>query len=140
MGRKAKSNRQLCPNTAALIDGIPNVFQAFFSILEGGKSLPAHRSPYWGYLRYHLAIEVPDSGPTPRMRVNDRWLSWCEGKGMLFDDSWEHELINENPELRSVLIVDIARPANVPGRLVDGLTRFVMRHSYARWVLRRGAA
>jgi aspartyl/asparaginyl beta-hydroxylase (cupin superfamily) len=140
MGRKAQANRQLCPRTAALVERVPNVFQAFFSILEGGKSLPAHRSPYWGYLRYHLAMEVPNGSPAPRMRVNDRWLSWHEGKGVLFDDSWEHELINENPELRSVLIVDIARPTNAFGRLVDFLTRYVMRHTYAWWLLRRSAA
>ena len=39
MGRKAQANRQLCPRTAALVERMPNVFQAFFSILEGGKSL-----------------------------------------------------------------------------------------------------
>ena len=140
MGRKARANRRLCPRTAALIEGIPNVFQAFFSILEGGKSIPAHRSPYWGYLRYHLAIEVPRRGPEPRMRVKDRWLSWREGEGTLFDDSWEHELINSNAELRSVLIVDIARPTHAVGRVVDLVARSIMRQSYARWVLRRGVA
>jgi aspartyl/asparaginyl beta-hydroxylase (cupin superfamily) len=139
MGRKARANRAFCPQTAALVDGIPTVFQAFFSILEGGKSLPAHRSPYWGYLRYHLALEVPASGPAPRMRVKDQWLSWEEGKAILFDDSWEHELINENSKLRSVLIVDIARPTNKFGRAVHRLSMLVMRHTYAWWLLRRRA-
>jgi aspartyl/asparaginyl beta-hydroxylase (cupin superfamily) len=84
--------------------------QAFFSILEGGKSIPTHASPYWGYLRYHLALEVPKEGPQPQMRVGGQWFTWEEGKGFLFDDSWDHELVNENPNLRSVLIVDVTRP------------------------------
>ena len=59
MGRKIRLNRKLCPDTAALIDRIPKVFQACFSILEPRKSVPAHCGLYNGYLRYHLGIEVP---------------------------------------------------------------------------------
>jgi aspartate beta-hydroxylase/beta-hydroxylase len=140
MGRKAKRHRQRCPSTAAVIDQIPGVFQAFFSILQGGKSIPTHRSPYWGYLRYHLALEVPKQGPSPRMRVGNQWLEWEEGKGFLFDDSWDHELVNENPNLRSVLIVDIARPMRGPSRLVHAIMLFIMGQTYGRWVLRRSAA
>jgi aspartate beta-hydroxylase/beta-hydroxylase len=140
MGRKAKRHRQHCPNTAAVIDQIPGVFQAFFSMLEGGKSIPSHSSPYWGYLRYHLALEVPKQGPQPRMRVANQWLEWEEGKGFLFDDSWDHELVNENPNLRSVLIVDIARPMGRLGRVVHAVLLFIMRHTYGRWVLRRSGA
>ena len=39
--------------------GIPGLFEAFFSILEGGKSIPQHEGPYRGYLRYHLGLVVP---------------------------------------------------------------------------------
>ena len=138
MGRKAHDNRRHCPRTAAVLDEIPGVFQAFFSVLEGGKSLPRHQSPYWGYLRYHLALEVPSRGPEPRMRVRDQWLTWHEGRGVLFDDSWEHELINDNARLRSVLIVDVARPMGRFCRMLHRLSTFVMRHVYARQVLARG--
>src|SRR5262249_375416 len=69
MGRKATLHRRQCPTTAGVLDQIPGVFQAFFSVLEGGKSIPPHGSPYWGYLRYHLALEVPKQGPQPQMRV-----------------------------------------------------------------------
>jgi aspartyl/asparaginyl beta-hydroxylase (cupin superfamily) len=140
MGRKAERNRQRCPKTAAVLDQIPGVFQAFFSILEGGKSIPTHSSPYWGYLRYHLALEVPKHGPQPRMRVGSEWLTWQEGRGFLFDDSWDHELVNENPNLRSVLIVDIPRPMGRLGRAVHAAMQVIMGQTYARWVLRRSAA
>jgi aspartyl/asparaginyl beta-hydroxylase (cupin superfamily) len=140
MGRKAALHRQRCPTTAGVLDRIPGVFEAFFSILEGGKSIPTHRSPYWGYLRYHLALEVPPQGPRPQMRVADQWLTWEEGKGFLFDDSWDHELVNENPDLRSVLIVDVARPMGRLCRAVHSALQFIMGQTYARWVLRRSAA
>jgi len=140
MGRKAALHRQQCPTTAGVLDQIPGLFQAFFSILEGGKSIPTHSSPYWGYLRYHLALEVPKRGPQPRMRVGDQWLSWEEGKGFLFDDSWDHELVNENPNLRSVLIVDVTRPMGGLCRAVHSVLLFIMGQTYARWVLRRSAA
>jgi aspartyl/asparaginyl beta-hydroxylase (cupin superfamily) len=140
MGRKANRHCEQCPITAGVIDQIPGVFQAFFSILEGGKSIPTHSSPYWGYLRYHLALEVPQQGPQPRMRVGSQWLTWEEGKGFLFDDSWDHELVNENPNLRSVLIVDIARPMGRLCRIVHSALQLIMGQTYARWVLRRSAA
>lgn len=137
MGRKARRHRQHCPITASVIDQIPGVFQAFFSILEGGKSIPTHSSPYWGYLRYHLALEVPRQGPQPRMRVGSQWMGWEEGRGFLFDDSWDHELVNENPNLRSVLIVDIARPMGRLCATVHAILQWIMGQTYARWVLRR---
>jgi len=138
MGLKAHENRRLCPRTAAVLDEIPGVFQAFFSVLEGGKSLPQHESPYWGYLRYHLALEVPSSGPAPRMRVRDQWITWHEGTGVLFDDSWAHELVNDNDQLRTVLIVDVARPAGWFCRTLHRLTMHVMRWVYAPTVIARG--
>jgi aspartyl/asparaginyl beta-hydroxylase (cupin superfamily) len=140
MGRKVSANRRLCPATAELIDMIPGVFQSFFSILEGGKSLAGHESPYWGYLRYHLALEVPEGHPQPRMRVKDRWITWREGEGFVFDDSWNHELVNENRELRSVLIVDVARPMKGVRAAVHRLCTFIMGQTYARLVVRRSAA
>ena len=82
MGRKAALHRLQCPMTARVLDRIPGVFQAFFSILEGGKSIPTHRSPYWGYLRYHLALDVPKQGPQPRMRVGGQWLTWEGRQGL----------------------------------------------------------
>ena len=88
---------------------------------------------------YHLALEVPKQGAQPRMRVGDQWLTWEEGKGFLFDDAWDHELVNENPNLRSVFIVDVTRPMGRLCRAVHSVMLFIMGQTYARWVLRRSA-
>jgi aspartyl/asparaginyl beta-hydroxylase (cupin superfamily) len=99
------ANKSKCPRTAALIGHIPNVLQAFFSILDPGKSIPAHCGPYLGYLRYHLGLRVPQNRP-PSIRIKDQYYTWKEGQSIIFDDSWEHEVYNESDDLRVVLIVD----------------------------------
>ena len=93
MGVKPEAFCARCPRTMALLDGIPGLFEAFFSILEGGKSIPAHEGPYRGYLRYHLGLLVPEKNP-PSIRLKDQVYTWKEGESVLFDDSWEHEVYN----------------------------------------------
>jgi aspartate beta-hydroxylase/beta-hydroxylase len=54
------------------------------------------------------------------MRVAGRGYVWKEGEGVLFDDSWPHEVINRSREPRVVLIVDVPRPLPLVPRLVNG--------------------
>jgi aspartyl/asparaginyl beta-hydroxylase (cupin superfamily) len=105
----AEANRARCPRTAKLLDQVPGVISAFFSVLEPGKSVPAHDGPYLGYLRYHLALKVPAQNP-PSIRIKDRVHTWVEGHSILFDDSWNHEVHNVSDDTRVVLIVDVFRP------------------------------
>jgi aspartyl/asparaginyl beta-hydroxylase (cupin superfamily) len=102
-------NRALCPKTCAALARVPYLNQAFFSILDPGKSIPAHTGPTRAYLRYHLGLRVPANEP-PSIRVKDRYYTWKEGESMLFDDSWEHEITNHSDGVRAVLIVDVMRP------------------------------
>src|SRR4029453_17045489 len=100
---------------------VPNLIQAFFSILEPGKSIPEHEGPYRGYLRYHLGLRVPKDDP-PKLVVNGRDYVWKEGEAVLFADSWPHSVVNHSAEIRAVLIVDIRRP--LPA-IPDRVNRFV---------------
>jgi aspartyl/asparaginyl beta-hydroxylase (cupin superfamily) len=136
MGRKIHVNRRICPNTAALIDRVPRVFQACFSILEPRKSVPAHCGLYNGYLRYHLGVEVPRTSP-PSIRIKDQNYTWRDGEGVLFDDTWSHEIRNDCPEMRAVLIVDIARPMTGVASLVSRVMILLGRLTYARVVSRK---
>jgi aspartyl/asparaginyl beta-hydroxylase (cupin superfamily) len=104
-----KANQERCPRTTALIKQIPNLYQAFFSILDAGKSIPAHCGEYLGYLRYHLGLRVPKNNP-PSIRVRDQFHTWEEGRSVLFDDSLNHEVYNKSDDLRVVLILDFLRP------------------------------
>jgi aspartyl/asparaginyl beta-hydroxylase (cupin superfamily) len=71
MAGTPKANQARCPRTTALLRRIPNLYQAFFSILDAGKSIPAHSGSYLGYLRYHLGLHVPATNPpTMRSRIS----------------------------------------------------------------------
>lgn len=107
-GEKPKKNRERCPHTSAILDGIPSIKHAFFSILEGGKSIKPHCGPYCGIIRYHLALKVPKENP-PSLRIKDQLYTWCEGKSVLFDDTWEHEVKNNSNDIRVVLFIDVVR-------------------------------
>ena len=61
-------------------------------------------------LRYHLALIVPDEVKQSRITVNGVNIPWREGKGILFDDTFEHSASNGAEEDRLVLIEDIFRP------------------------------
>jgi aspartyl/asparaginyl beta-hydroxylase (cupin superfamily) len=129
MAGTPRANQARCPRTTALLRQIPHLYQAFFSILDAGKSIPAHSGSYLGYLRYHLGLRVPAKDP-PSMRVKDQWHTWEAGRSILFDDSWNHEVVNRSDDIRVVFIVDVLRP--MPFRLHAAnwvLTRLLMRHS-----------
>jgi aspartyl/asparaginyl beta-hydroxylase (cupin superfamily) len=136
MGVRPSAFCARCPRTTALLDGIPGLFEAFFSILEGGKSIPAHEGPYRGYLRYHLGLIVPEVNP-PSIRLKDQVYTWKEGESILFDDSWEHEVYNQCDGDRVVLIVDIRRPMPQPFDGVNRVAQAVMKRVYGRHILQK---
>jgi aspartyl/asparaginyl beta-hydroxylase (cupin superfamily) len=136
MGERSASNRSLCPGTCALLDEIPDLFQAFFSILDAGKSIPCHAGPYRGYLRYHLALKVPRKNP-PSLRVKDQWYVWQEGKAILFDDTHYHEVVNRADDDRVVLVVDVLRPMPPVAHFVNRLiARGPARYVYAKGIMK----
>ena len=136
MGSKPERNRTLCPKLSALLDRIPNLFQAMFSILDPGKCIPPHRTGWMGYLRYHLPLVVPKTNP-PSIRVKDQWHTWQEGRSVLLDDSWEHEVRNESDEPRVVLIVDVLRPMPAYAHLVNRVLSAGARRVYAAKLMRK---
>jgi aspartyl/asparaginyl beta-hydroxylase (cupin superfamily) len=136
MGERIEKNAAQCPVTAAVVESMPDIFQAFFSILEGGKSIPAHSGIYRGYLRYHLALKVPNDKP-PRIRVKDQFYQWREAESIVFDDSWEHQVYNESSDIRVVLIVDFLRPMPAAAQAVNRMFKAYLRLHYARFMLRR---
>ena len=139
-GHKPAQNRAYCPETCRVLERVPNMIQAFFSILDPGKSVPEHEGPYLGYLRYHLGVRVPTQDP-PKLVVNAQDYVWKEGEAVLFDDSWPHSVVNHCREARAVLIVDVRRPmpfiADLCNRFV---TDVVARHTYGRSVARKAEA
>ncbi|WP_022834873.1 aspartyl/asparaginyl beta-hydroxylase domain-containing protein [Salisaeta longa] len=113
-GTKAEENCARCPRTTELIERVPGMTTAFFSILAPGKHIPAHRGPYKGVLRYHLGLKVPEPASQCRIRIADEVVHWAEGKSLVFDDTYNHEVWNATSGERAILFLDVKRPLPQP--------------------------
>jgi beta-hydroxylase len=122
-GFKSEQNCELCPRSAELMERIPGMKTAMFSILDGHKHIPPHRGPYKGVLRFHMGLIVPTPNTDCRIRVGNDYQSWQEGKGMVFDDTFNHEVWNDSNHQRVVLFVDFIRPLRFP---VNILNKFII--------------
>jgi beta-hydroxylase len=120
-GYRSQQNCDRCPETAKLLDQIPGLKVAFFSILAPGKHIPEHRGKHKGIIRYHLALKVPEPREGCRIRVADQVAYWEEGKSLIFDDTFPHEVWNDTDDYRVVLFLDIARPLRFPLSLINGI-------------------
>jgi ornithine lipid ester-linked acyl 2-hydroxylase len=120
-GHRIDSNCRRCPRTDALLQRIPGMRTAFFSILSPGKHIPPHRGFYNGVLRYHLGLIVPDDWRSCWIRVGDEVHRWREGEGVVFDDTHEHEVRNDTDQQRVVLFVDFLRPLPFPASTFNSL-------------------
>ncbi|WP_408591526.1 aspartyl/asparaginyl beta-hydroxylase domain-containing protein [Novosphingobium sp.] len=137
-----EENCRRCPRTAALVAQVPGLNSAFFSVLVPDTQLPSHTGVSKSFLTCHLGLQVPRESDKCRMRVVDRWLEWREGKCLVFDDVYNHEVRNDSDETRIVLLVQFKRPVGPIGWLVGNLflegvrrSRFVQdaRRGIARW-------
>ncbi|MEO0949158.1 MAG: aspartyl/asparaginyl beta-hydroxylase domain-containing protein, partial [Cyanobacteria bacterium J06641_5] len=113
-GIKAEANCDRCPETTRLLEQIPGMKTAFFSILLPGKHIPEHRGPYKGVLRYHLGLRIPEPADRCGIRVGGEVRHWQEGKSLLFDDTFPHSAWNDTDDIRVVLFLDIVRPLSFP--------------------------
>ncbi|XP_043221506.1 aspartyl/asparaginyl beta-hydroxylase-like isoform X5 [Amphibalanus amphitrite] len=115
MYRRGRKNQYACvktPRTCEIIDKFPEAAgcrrgQVKFSMLAPGSTVWPHTGPTNCRLRLHLGIKVP---PGTGIRVAGEKRTWEEGKVLIIDDSFEHDVWNEGTESRFVLIVDIWHP------------------------------
>jgi aspartyl/asparaginyl beta-hydroxylase (cupin superfamily) len=119
-------NMERCPETTRLVRRIPGVASAMFSILSPGRRIAPHRGPYAGVLRYHLALRVPEPAARCGIRVGKEVRHWEEGRSLVFDDVFEHEVWNDTEGTRVVLFVDFKRPlGGLAGKLNDLLVGLI---------------
>jgi len=118
-GHRIDENCRRCPKTTAALERLPGMRSAMFSILAPGYHIPAHRGPTRGVIRAHLGLIVPREADKVWIRVGDRILHWAEGKVVLFDDFFDHEVRNDTDERRAVLFIDIERPMDRLGTVVN---------------------
>lgn len=118
---KAQKNCDRCPETAKLLEKVPGLKVAFFSILAPGKHIPRHRGKHKGLIRYHLGLKVPEPRDQCRIQIDDQVAHWEEGKSLIFDDTYYHEVWNDTDGYRVVLFLDVLRPMRFPLSWVNWL-------------------
>lgn len=118
-GIKSKPSIELCPETWRIVQKIPGLKTAMFSVFRPGKRLPPHRGPYNGVLRLHLGLLVPEHDTNLGIRIGSEVRGWKEGSVLIFDDAYEHEAWNETGKPRVVLFVDFEKPLRFPLNMIN---------------------
>ncbi|MGE3876422.1 MAG: aspartyl/asparaginyl beta-hydroxylase domain-containing protein [Parvibaculaceae bacterium] len=118
-GTKLEKNCKQAPLTTRLLESVPNLQTAWFSILSPGYHIPAHRGVSKGILRAHLGLIIPKDAEKCRIRVGDKIRVWHPGEIFVFDDTYEHEVWNDTDEERVILLFDFDRPMKFWGRAVN---------------------
>jgi len=132
-GYRADKNIARCPKTAALIDSIPNVVVAFFSVMDAGTHVPRHRGVTKALLNVHLGLRIPAGVDRCRISVGNQVRGWSEGDVLVLDDTYPHEVWNETDQLRAVLFLQVRRPLGPFGWLLASLIlRAVRLTSYVQ--------
>lgn len=105
-------------------EGVPFGY-SFFSTLHQQSTIDAHNAPMNLRLRIHLPIIVPTTTTTSNdnknndnnnnnsscgIRVGSTARQWKEGKALVFDDSYNHEVWNHTDETRVLFLLDIWHP------------------------------
>lgn len=115
-------NCKMFPQTINLLQDIPSVSTAMFSILEPHVRIPPRTGKFSGILRYHLALSVP-AFERCYIEVNGEKYYWKEGEGILFNDTYLHSVTNDTDEYRIVLFLDIKKKTSF---IVEILNKFVL--------------
>ncbi len=112
-GRRIEANARHCPATMQLFSQLPQPQvpgrspNAMFSLLAPRTRIPPHNGVANTRLVCHLPLVVP---PACRFRVGAETRPWERGSAFVFDDTIEHEAVNDSDKLRVVLIFDIWHP------------------------------
>jgi aspartyl/asparaginyl beta-hydroxylase (cupin superfamily) len=117
-GTKLNRNCAKAPKTAAMLETIPNLQTAWFSILAPGAHITPHKGVTKGIVTCHLGLIVPKDRDNCYLRVEDQRLNWEPGKIFVFDDTAVHEVRNDTDEERVVLLWHVDRPMKAPARLL----------------------
>ncbi|XP_047205852.1 aspartyl/asparaginyl beta-hydroxylase isoform X13 [Girardinichthys multiradiatus] len=112
-GKRVGNACQGVPKTCSLMERFPEATsckrgQIKFSVMQPGTHVWPHTGPTNCRLRMHLGLVIPKPGC--RIRCTNQTREWQEGKILIFDDSFEHEVWQEADSYRLIFIVDVWHP------------------------------
>jgi len=136
-GYKVANNTARCPVTSRLVESIPGLISAFFSIHTPGTHLPRHYGPTNGMITCHLGLQVPEDRRKCRIAIDGRDYNWEPGKFLIFDDTYYHEVWNDTDEDRVILLLHVERPLRQPGKAIaDGFLWLATRSPFIQATLK----
>lgn len=128
-GYKLAGNAARCPRTTALVERIPGLKSAFFSIHAPGVHIPLHKGVTFAMITCHLGLIIPQEREKCRMNVENQTQYWTPGKTLVFDDTYEHEVWNDTDEDRVILLIQFTRPLRAPGKQLASFFLWLIRMS-----------
>ncbi len=132
-GYESDQSWKRCPETMKILSSIPGIESAFFSFLAPHNHIPPHRGITKGLIRCHLGLMIPEQRDQAALRVGDEHRHWEEGRCIVFDDTFKHEVWNNTDQERIVLLIDVERPLKFLGRMVArGLVFGITRTAYVQ--------
>jgi aspartyl/asparaginyl beta-hydroxylase (cupin superfamily) len=128
-GGKNEENCARCPRTTAILESLPRFERdhIMFSALNPHARISPHTGPMNGIIRAHLGMVVPQGA---YIRVGRDERTWQEGKLLVFDDSFEHEVWNHSDFVRIVLFINFWHPCFAPEE-IPVLERFRQAYELA---------
>ncbi|XP_044101478.1 aspartyl/asparaginyl beta-hydroxylase isoform X2 [Neovison vison] len=116
-GRKNENACKGAPKTCSLLDKFPETTgcrrgQIKYSVMHPGTHVWPHTGPTNCRLRMHLGLVIPKKGC--KIRCANETRTWEEGKVLIFDDSFEHEVWQDAASFRLIFIVDVWHPELTP--------------------------
>jgi ornithine lipid ester-linked acyl 2-hydroxylase len=128
-GVRIDANCAKCPETARILEKIPGLLTAFYSVMLAGAHVPRHTGPTKAILTAHLGLVVPEEREKCHMQIGDANVVWEEGRTVVFDDMFPHEVWNDTDEDRIVLLLHLKRPLKFPGSAFRDLFFSALRAS-----------
>ena len=98
-----------CPKTIAVLEKIPSINGAMFTLLPPHSVLTRHLDPVACSLRYHLGLRTPNSSDC-FISVDGKQRAWHDGKAFVFDETYLHFVENNTDQMRLILMCDLERP------------------------------
>jgi beta-hydroxylase len=103
-----RSAVELCPQTCALVDSVPAIRAAMFTVLPPGARLGRHHDPIASSLRYHLGLVTPNSEKCA-LTLDGVQYAWRDGEELLFDQTYLHSAVNQTDVVRVILFCDVEK-------------------------------
>jgi hypothetical protein len=111
-GRRNDVICERCPSIAEILERHESVRRSagliYLSRMAAHTHVVAHQASSNLRLRCHLGVAIPEGDCA--IRVGSEIRHWTEGKCLVFDDTFEHEVWNRTNSERLVLLVDLWHP------------------------------